>query len=390
MDFNKHPMLAWLSNLRREIHQHPETAFEEYETSARVKRELAALGIEFVSLEGLETGGAGVLECQPGDKVLGLRADMDALNLTELTDAPYKSKIPGKMHACGHDAHTAIMLGVAKNLVENGFQERLKGRVKFVFQPAEEGVRGARAMIKAGVLENPAMDRIISCHMWTEGKIGQVGLCRGASHASSDRFNLTIHGKGAHGASPDKGIDPILAGAHFITAAQSIVSRNVPPTEAAVVSIGKFMGGNAANVIPERAELRGTLRAFAPKVRELGQKRLLELVQGLEAMFGVKCDYRFEEGVPACQNHDVVVDSLYEASCQVLGKENVSFIKRRTGGEDFALFTEQIPGAILRLGCINEAKGIIHPGHSPLFDLDENVLPIGVEIITRATMDYLK
>jgi amidohydrolase len=390
LDYHNHSMRAWLSNLRREFHQHPETAFEEYETTARVKRELRLLGIDPIPLDGLETGCAGVLECRAGKKVLGLRADLDALNITEQNDVPYKSKITGKMHACGHDANSAIMLGVAKNLVDNELTNALEGRVKFVFQPAEEGVRGARAMIRAGVLENPAMDRILSCHMWTEGKVGQAALCRGPSHASSDRFNLVIHGKGVHGASPHKGIDPILAGAHFILSAQSIVSRNVPPTQAAVVSIGKFIGGSAANIIPDRAELRGTLRAFSSQVRELSRRRLQDLVQGLEAMFGVKCEYRFEEGVPACRNHDTVVDSLYEASRTVIGEENVFFIERRTGGEDFALFTEQIPGAILRLGCINEKKDIVHPGHSPRFDLDEGALPIGVEIMTRAAMAYLR
>jgi len=269
VEYDHHLMREWLSRLRRDLHQHPETAFEEYETTARVKRELTVLGIELTSLDDLQTGCTGILQCRQGDKVLGLRADLDALNIIERNDVPYKSKTPGKMHACGHDANTAIMLGVAKNLVENGWQDRLKGRVKFVFQPAEEGVRGARAMIKAGVLDNPAMDRIMACHMWTGGKVGQVALCRGASHASTDRFNLIIHGRGAHGASPHKGLDPILAGAYFITAAQSIVSRSVPPTEPAVVSIGKFIGGSAANIIPEQAELRGTIRAFTPEVREL-------------------------------------------------------------------------------------------------------------------------
>ena len=390
MAYDNHPMRGWLSRLRRDLHQHPETAFEEYETTARVKLELTSMGIELIPLDDLQTGCTGVLKCRRGDKVLGLRADVDALNIDELNEVPYKSKIPGKMHACGHDANTAIMLGVAKNLVENGWQERLKGRVKFVFQPAEEGVRGARAMIKAGVLQNPAMDRIMACHMWTDGNVGQVALCRGPSHASSDRFNLIISGRGAHGASPHKGIDPLLAGAHFLTSVQSIVSRSVPPTETAVVSIGKFIGGSAANIIPEQAELRGTIRAFSSEVRQLANRRLQELVRGIEAMFGVECDYRFEAGVPPCWNDDAVVDALFAASRDLLGEENVKFIERRTGGEDFALFTDQIPGAILRLGCINEKKGITHPGHSPFFDIDENVLPIGVDIITRAVTDYLK
>ncbi len=390
MDFSAHPMFAWLQELRRDFHRQPELAFQEVATTARIMDVFGNLGLEIRKLEGLATGAVGLLEGNPGDRVLGLRADIDALPIEEENDVPYRSQIKGVMHACGHDAHAAIMLGVARKLVDEGLKEKINGKVKFVFQPAEEGVKGARAMIDAGVLQDPPMDRIVACHMWNDGDVGQVGLYKGPSHAATDRFNLVIHGRGSHGARPQKGIDPIVAGAYFVTAVQTIVSRNIDPVDAAVVTVGKFIAGSAANIIPDKAELRGTLRTFTDSAKELAMRRIEEIVAGLETTFRVETEYEFIEGVPACTNDINVSEALYEAAVQVVGESNVRYLRQDTGGEDFALFTREIPGSLMRLGCMNPGKGIIHPAHSPRFDIDEKVLPIGVEIITRAVCDYLR
>jgi len=389
MNLSNHPLFEWLKALRRAFHQRPETAFNEIETTARIKENLLALGLELKNLDGLAVGAVGVLKGAPGKKVLGLRADIDALPIQELNDVPYQSQYQGRMHACGHDAHTAIMLGVAKNLIESGRAQKIKGKVKFVFQPAEETLKGARAMIAAGVLKRPAMNRILACHMWTEGRVGQVGLYKGLSHAATDFFNLTIYGKSSHGARPHKGIDPIVAGAHFVTALQTIVSRNIDPIDTGVVTIGKFAGGTVANIIPDKVELQGTLRAFTGAGRELIITRLKEIIAGLKTTFRVETAFEFIEGVAACNNTAEVSEALHAAAVKVVGKKNVSFISRCTGGEDFALFTGRIPGALMRLGCLNPAKGFIHPLHSSRFDIDESVLPIGVEIISQAVVDYL-
>ena len=389
MDFSTHPMFEWLQDLRRDFHRQPETAFQEFATTRKIMDTFRGLGLGIRKLDGQETGAVGLLEGVPGKRVLGLRADIDALPIQEENDVAYRSQNDGSMHACGHDAHTTIMLGVAKKLVDSGAAKKLRGRVKFVFQPAEESVKGAKAMIDAGVLQDPAMDRILACHMWNEGDVGQVGLYKGPSHAATDRFDLVIHGKGAHGARPHKSIDPIVAGAHFVTALQTIASRNINPVDAAVVTVGKFIGGTAANIIPERAELRGTLRSFTDEVRDLAMRRIEEIVAGLRTTFRVETEYEFIQGVPACTNNETVSQALKAAAIDVVGEKNVHFIERDTGGEDFGLFTRVIPGALMRLGCMNPAKGIIHPTHSPHFDIDESVLPIGVEIITRAVTDYL-
>ncbi|MEE4165567.1 MAG: amidohydrolase, partial [Desulfocapsaceae bacterium] len=267
MNFKKHRLFDWLSEVRRDIHRNPEIAFEETRTTDRIKEILTCYGVDLVELEAPATGAVGVVECQPGDRVLALRADIDGLPMEELNQAPYRSRRPGFMHACGHDGHTAIMLGVARELMETGLKNELKGAVKFIFQPAEEGVSGARVMIENGVLQTPRVDRIVAGHMWPELKAGQVGIYRQVSHASTDRFSVTITGKGAHGAKPHHGTDPILAGGHFITAVHSIVSRNLDPAQAAVVTVGQFTSGTAANVIPASAYMQGTVRAFTEDVR---------------------------------------------------------------------------------------------------------------------------
>jgi len=380
MDFERHPLYSWLSETRRDFHMHPELGHKEFRTTEKIKEILIGLGIELQPLPGLKTGAVGIAFGKPGGKVIGLRADIDALPMEEKNDVPYRSVYEGVMHSCGHDCHATIVLGVAKNLVEKGILKELKGTVKFIFQPAEETVSGALEVIHAGGLENPTVDRILAGHMNTDLPVGQVGLFKDVSHAAADTFRLIIQGKGVHGAYPHEGIDPILAGSHFVTAVQSIVSRNVGPIDSAVVTVGQFQAGTAPNIIPDQVLLTGTVRTFKPEVRDRIIGRLTEIASGLEKSFGVRSDYRFREGVPVCTN---------DAAAEVLGRENVHYMIPQMGGEDFGLFTQKTPGTFMRIGVKNPEKGIVHKGHSPHFDVDEASLVAGVEVFTEAIRAYL-
>lgn len=388
MDFDKHPLYRKLSQIRRDFHSHPELSLEEYRTTEKIKEILTGLGIKILPLE-LETGAVGLVEGAGPGKTLGIRGDIDALPMQEQNQVPYRSKTEGVMHSCGHDCHNTVLLGLAHKLAETNLAEQMKGNVKLIFQPAEEVVAGARKMIKAGVMDNPRIDRIISCHVWTQLNVGQVGLHKSVSHAAADTFKLKIIGKGCHGAAPQYSIDPIVAGAHFISAVQTLVSRNTGPTDTAVVTVGTFQAGTAPNIIPELALLQGTVRTFKDEVRRMIINRMGQLAASLETGFGVKAEFEFIEGVPICRSDRQVADSLYEAAARVVGEKNVFWLEPQTGGEDFAYFTNLVPGSMVRLGCCNPDKGIIGAGHAPDFDVDEAVLPIGVEIFFEAVKDYL-
>lgn len=389
MDYKQHPQFDWLSKTRRDFHRHPEIGFQEVWTTSRIKEILTGLGIELQDLPGMETGAVGLVKGQPGGKTLALRADIDALPIKELNNVPYKSTTDGLMHACGHDAHTTIMLGVAKNVVESGLKDKMKGTLKFIFQPAEERVSGAKKMIDAGVLKNPEVDVIVACHMDPDLAVGQASVYRGVSHAAADLFQLRILGKGGHGAKPEASIDPITAGAQFVTALQTIVSREIDPLEPAVITVGSLQAGKVGNIIPDEAYLEGTVRTLNPDIRSKIVDRMAEMVSGLEKMFRVSTRYKFFHGIPPCINDNSVSSLLFEASASIINSDN--FVEREPtlAGEDFALFTQLIPGSIMGLGCSNEDRGLVHKLHSPHFDLDENVLVIGVEIFMEAIKRYL-
>jgi amidohydrolase len=389
MDPEQHPLYAWLVETRRDFHRHPEVGHREFRTTAKIKEILTGLGARLQELPGLMTGAVGILEGLPGDKTLALRADIDALPMTELNDVPYKSAHDGVMHSCGHDCHATVMLGVAKQVVESGVLRTLQGRLKFIFQPAEETAGGAEGMIAAGALDSPRVDRILALHVNNDLLAGQVGLYRGISHAHADTFELVIQGKGVHGAFPNDGIDPIVAGAHFVSALQSIVGRNVDPREAAVITVGQFSAGTAPNIIPDQARLTGTVRSFKTEVRDHVIQRMQEMAESLRVSFRVEVDYRFIPGVPSVQNDAAVAADLYQAAVSVLGPEQVSYLQPKMGGEDFGLYTQQVPGAFMRLGTANPLRGLVHKGHSPRFDVDERALPIGVEVMTQAIRVYL-
>lgn len=370
---------SWISNLRRTFHMDPELSFEEYRTTEKISSILKELGIRFNTFPDL-TGGVGLIEGSSPGPTIGLRADIDALPLHEENDVPYRSCNRDVMHACGHDAHMSIMLGVAKKIMDTHLPSKIKGNIKLLFQPAEERGAGALAMIERRVLEDPRVDRIFAGHLAPELSVGQVGIFTGTGHASADRFEVHIIGKGAHGAKPEEGVDPIVAGSFLVTAVQSIISRNIKASEGGVVTIGKFLSGTASNVIPETAFLEGTIRALAENVRKTIIHRLEEIFSGMEKTFGVKCKYSFYRGTPVLANDTETADILIEASTRIVGAQNIQRVDPSMGSEDFSYFAMERPAAILRLGCSTLKPEKRFGLHSPRFDIDESVLNIGAEI----------
>jgi len=388
MTFNDKEFFNWLVELRRDLHMYPETAYKETRTTSKIADILESLGIKTHRFQDM-TGVVGLIKGKKNGPTIAFRADIDALPIQELRDSPYKSRIDGHMHACGHEANTAIVLGTAKKLVESGLAATMKGNVKFLFQPAEEGGAGAKELIKRGVLDNPKVDRIIAGHMSPDIPVGQVGHFKNLGYASADRFQLNIVGRGSHGARPEDSLDPVVAGAHFITQIQSIVSRSIKPTEPAVITVGKLVSGNVSNVIPESACMEGSIRTFSKDIRQQIFERLHQFAKGLEHSFLVQCDLSINQGYPCLFNDPEVAAFLYDASESILKPKNVQYLSPIMASEDFSFFTEACPGAIMRFGCGSPGQSF-YPLHSPYFDIDERVLSIGVDIFTEAILRYLE
>ncbi len=379
-------MKDWLVEIRRTIHMHPELGFEEVETSKLISEWLERFGFQ-VKKGIAKTGVVGLLQGSKTGKTVAIRADMDALPLNEVNPVPYASKIKGKMHACGHDAHVTILLGVAKFF--SSMKDQVRGNIMWIFQPAEEGGGGGRMMVEEGVLENPKVDAIFGAHVFPQLPIGKVGVCEGEALAAADRFIIKVIGKSGHAASPHLAKDPILAAGHLITQLHSIVSRNVNPLDSAVITVGKVSGGTAFNIIPDEVELLGTLRSLNSRVREEVKSRIEEVAQGTAHSFGMDYRFDFEYGYPVLVNDPEMTKLVSEACSKGIGEGNVENLKPSMGAEDFAYYLEKIPGAFFRLGTENEERGIIHPYHSSLFDIDEEVLPFGVEMFVRIIDRYL-
>ena len=380
-------MKNWLVEIRRTIHMHPELGFEEVETSKFVSEWLQKFGLD-VKRGMAKTGVVGLLKGRKPGRTVAIRADMDALPLDEANRVPYASQIKGKMHACGHDAHVTILLGVAKFF--STIPDQVKGNIKWIFQPAEEGGGGGRIMVEEGVLENPKVDAIFGAHVFPFLSVGKVGIYEREGLAAADRFTIKIIGKGGHAASPHVSKDPILATGHLITQIHSIVSRNVNPLESGVITIGKVSGGTASNIIPDEVELIGTVRSLNSQVREELKSRIEQVTQGIARSFSMDCRFDFEYGYPVLVNNPEMSKLVGLACSKGIGKENVEVVKPSMGGEDFAYYLEKVPGSFFRLGCRNEEKGLIHPYHSSLFDIDEEVLPFGVEMFIRVIDQYLE
>jgi amidohydrolase len=329
----------------------------------------------------------GLLEGKEGGKTVAIRADMDALPLEEVSSKPYASKVKGRMHACGHDAHVTILLGVARFF--SSIREELRGNIKWIFQPAEENGGGGQIMVEEGVLENPRVDAVFGAHVQPLIPAGQVGIFEREAYAAADHYTIRIIGKGGHGAHPHLCQDPILAASHVITQIHSIVSRDINPLDRAVVTIGRVSGGTAFNIIPDEVELLGTARSLNPSDRERLKTRIEEVIQGVTRSFGM--DYRFDfvRGYPVLVNNPEMSQLVASAVTKGMGEEKVRFIRPTMGGEDFAFYLEKCPGCFFSLGVGNKEKGITYPSHSSRFDIDEDVLPFGVEVFVRIIDEYL-
>lgn len=388
MDNLPTPFHDWLVALRRWLHQHPELSYQEVKTAARIAEVAESLGLSVQTGVG-KTGVIARLRAKRAGPTVALRADMDALPLDEANAVPYKSRHPGVMHACGHDAHMTIALGVARWLVESRWPEQGRGEVLFVFQPAEEGGAGARAILESGAFDPASVAAIFAGHLQPELAVGHIGLAPGVSNAASDSIRIHIIGKGGHAAHPHLCADPIVAGAHLVTQLQAIVSRSLAPTEPAVVSIGRFQAGSAGNIIAPQARLEGTLRTLTAETRETALARLQELAAGLETAFNVTVKMDINAGYPVLVNHPEVVEFTLKEGRSLLGADRVHLQGPRMGAEDFAYFLEQTPGVMVRLGCVDPETGFQHGLHSPLFDFDERALDAGVMLFVHLLTGFL-
>ena len=371
---------------RRDFHRHPELAFEEVRTAEIVARALAGLGMEVQTGVG-KTGVVGLLEGgQDGPTVL-VRADMDALPIHEANETNYVSQTPGKMHACGHDGHTSMGLAVARLLSDR--REAMQGRVKFVFQPAEEIGEGASEMIKDGVLENPRPDVSVGLHLWNNLPVGQVAVMAGPSMAAADIWTCTIKGHGGHGAAPHQTHDPIVAASQIVLALQTITSRNVNPLDTAVVSVGMIHGGDAFNVIPSVVQMEGTIRTFSVSTQEMVHNRLRALCAGMAISLQCEADVTIRTMTPAVYNDPDVTARVRQAAARVVGEDNVRDDQRTMGSEDMARLMDDVPGCYFFVGSANVEKELDFPHHNPRFDIDEEALPIGVAILAGAVASYV-
>jgi len=378
--------VADLVAVRRDLHQHPETAFQEVRTSGVVAERLAALGLE------VRTGvaGTGVVATvkggSPGRTVM-LRADMDALPIHEENDVPYRSRHDGAMHACGHDCHTSILLAVARRLVRDAAS--MRGTVRLCFQPAEEVGGGAEKMIEQGVLD-PLPDAVFGLHVWQTLAVGKIGVTPGPFMAAVDEFRVTLRGVGTHAAMPHQGRDPVVGLAHVITALQTIASREADPLREVVVSVTQVRAGTAFNIIPGSAWMNGTVRTFDPGVWQELPGRFERIVRGVAQALGCEADIEFLRYNQPTVNDPAMSALAHEVAAGIVGAENVVSDIRTMGGEDFSAFLAKVPGCFIAVGSRNESRGLVHEHHHPRFDVDETSLEIGAELLLRITRRFLE
>ncbi len=379
----------WLVELRRWFHRFPEPAYQEEKTAARICLELEALGVPFQAGVGT-TGVVAKLSAERSGRVVALRADMDALPLEEANAVAYKSTHPGFMHACGHDGHMTIALGVIRWLLETGWRQTGRGEILFIFQPAEEGGAGAKAMLDSGILDSEPVEAIFAGHLHPELPAGDIGIAPDISNAAADTIKIRITGSGGHGAHPHQCKDPIVAGAHLVTQLQTLVSRELPPLESAVITIGRFEAGTASNIIPEVAFLEGTLRTLNSDIRNKMHLRIEALLKGLDLSFNVSSQLAIVAGYPVLVNDPRLVKLAHEVAEDVLGHGHSHSRQPRMGAEDFAYFCEKWGGVMIGLGCHDPRKGMQWGLHSPNFDFDETVLAVGTRLFGAILTRYLE
>jgi amidohydrolase len=374
---------------RHYLHAHPEPSFEEYGTQQYIIDRLCSLGLNPSPIAGTGvTATVAGTRGPPTAKVLLLRADIDALRLTEETGLPFASQNEGVMHACGHDGHTGTLLAVARWLVDH--RDQFGGRVKLLFQPAEEiSPGGAEPCIKEGVLQNPDVTFAFGMHLWNMLEFGKIGLRAGPLMAEADRFELTVTGKGTHAATPQLGADPIVAAAQIVTALQTIVSRETNPLDSRVVTVGTIDGGSAFNIIPQSVHMTGTLRALSREDAELGAASLRRIVTHTAEALGTTADVDYEFGYPPVINSHEAVELLRPMLQQVVGEDNIALPEITMGGEDFAYYLQQVPGVFVFMGTRNPAKGLTASHHSPKFTFDEDIFPIAVSVFVAVARGYL-
>lgn len=372
---------------RRHLHSHPELSFHETETSAFVAKKLDDLGLEYVHMA--DKGLVALIKgSKPSDKVVALRADMDALPITEANDVPYRSQNAGVMHACGHDAHTSSLLGTATILTR--LKDQFAGTVKLIFQPAEEKLPGgASLMIKEGVLENPKPQAVIGQHVMPLIDAGKVGFRSGKYMASTDEIYVTVKGKGGHGAQPQQNIDPVIITAHILTALQTIVSRYNDPKSPSVLSFGKVIANGATNVIPNEVYLEGTFRTMDEQWRSDAHKKMKKMAEGIAESMGGSCDFNIMRGYPFLINEEKLTASARGYAEDYLGKENVLDLDIWMAAEDFAYYSQVADSCFYRLGTRNESRGITSSVHTPTFDVEEDAFKISTGLMAYIALKQL-
>ena len=366
-----------ITEWRRDLHAHPELQYDVHRTAGSVSERLKSFGCDDVVAGIGRTGVVGVIRGRkPGAKVIGMRADMDALPIEEATTVAYKSTVPGKMHACGHDGHTAMLLGAAKYLAET---RNFAGTAVVIFQPAEEGGAGARAMMDDGLFDRFGIEEVFGMHNYPGMPIGQFAIRSGPMMASTDTIGIDLEGVGGHAAWPHFGVDTVLVGAQIVNQLQSIVARNVDPLQAAVISICTFQAGHADNVIPQQAKLRGTARALSPKVRDLLQKRVREVVEGTARAYGAKAELTYTTGYPVLVNEELKTAFAAGVAREVAGNDKVNTdCAPLMGAEDFAFMLQERPGAFIYIGNGNSAQL-----HNPAYDFNDEAIPVGTSYWVR-------
>lgn len=375
-------IIDWVINVRRDFHMNPELGMEEFRTNEKIKSYLDEMNIEFQSPIA-NTGILGMIKGIKNDnasvKTVAIRADMDALPIIEENEVTYKSKNIGKMHACGHDAHMAVVLGAAKIL--KNLEKEYSGNIKLIFQPAEETVGGAKPMIEEGIMENPKVDAVFGLHVAPELDKGKFGIRYGKNNASSDTIKIIISGESTHGAYPHSGVDAIAISGQVISALQNIVSRNVDPVNSAVVTIGSIHGGNRGNIIADEVVMIGTVRTLDDDTRNLVLNRIKSMVENISESMGGNGELIIEEGYTSLINENSMVGLVRENAEYLVGEENIKIIDHPSlGVEDFAYYLKEAKGSFFRLGCRNEKKGITHDGHHKLFNIDEECLRHGIAL----------